>query len=302
MKTSLDHLPQAKRQQLAAIKKIIVGTIYPEKIILFGMHATSAGEQGFFEDGSLPFCLLNYDLLVITQRGDRRYDYEVQDIVENRCHSSIAVNVMVHDIDYVNGQLAAGHYFFSMIRRDAILLHDAQGVPLVDSRDPDFQAIRLTAEHDFKHWWLRAGAFFRSARFNCQHKEWKIAVFLLHQAAEQAYQAILLAFMGYKPCTHNLDKLRRYTNRFSIELSMLFPRTTPEEDRIFRLLLQGYVDARYKEDYRISEQEVSQLAERIERLLSIAERVCRNRFISLGKMAEAEKGKLILIYNDKKFL
>jgi len=285
MKTSLDHLPHPKRQQLSAITNIVITAIHPEKIILFGMHANSLSGQELFEDGSLPFCLLNYDLLVITRRGDRRYDYEVQDIVENRCHCSIPVNVLVHDIDYVNGQLAAGHYFFSLLRQEAILLYDAGAVPMADGRDLDFHAIRLTAEHDFEHWWLRARVFFRSAQFNCQHKEWKIAAFLLHQAAEQAYQAILLAFMGYKPCTHNLDKLRRYTNRFSIELGLLFPRNTPEEDWLFRLLLQGYVDARYKEDYRISEKEVRQLTERIERLLSIAERVCRNRFVSLGKMA-----------------
>jgi len=58
-----------------------------------------------------------------------------------------------------------------------------------------------------------------------QQKEWRISIFLLHQAVEQTYQAILLVFTGYKPCTHNLDKLRRYTNRLSIELAWYFPGT-----------------------------------------------------------------------------
>jgi len=111
---------------------------------------------------------------------------------------------------------------------------------------------------------------------------------LLHQAAEHIYQAILLAFMGYKPCTHNLDKLRRYTHRFSIELAFLFPRDGAGEDRLFKLLLQSYVDARYKEDYQVTENELQQLTQRIEKLLAIAGRICHNRFISLEKMAAME--------------
>ena len=117
-----------------------------------------------------------------------------------------------------------------------------------------------------------------------------MAVFLLHQAAEHIYQAILLAFMGYKPCTHNLDKLRRYTHRFSVELALLFPRDGAGEDRLFKLLLQSYVDARYKEDYHITENELQQLIQRIDKLLSIADRICHNRFISLEKMAASSTG------------
>jgi len=108
---------------------------------------------------------------------------------------------------------------------------------------------------------------------------------MLHQAAEQIYQAILLAFMGYKPTTHNLDKLRRYTNRFSVELACLFPRDSDEEDRLFRLLLSGYVDARYKEDFVVTEDDARLLTGRVGQLLEIAERVCGNRLLSLSKQA-----------------
>jgi len=285
MHTSISHLPPHRRKQLQTLTHMIAASIRPEKIILFGLHTSSEQGQAAYGTATLPEFLLNYDLLVITRRGDHRYDHEIQDIVERRCHFSTPVNVLVHDIDYVNAQLAAGQYFFSMIHQEAILLYDAGAVPLVEGRRPDMASIRVMAEKDFDNWWQRAGAFFRNALFSLREKEVRIAVFLLHQAAEQAYQAILLAYMGYKPCTHNLDKLRRYTNRFSIELGTLFPRDTPAEDRLFKLLLQSYVDARYKEDFDISGEDLETLTERIERLLSIAARICRNRFISLEKMA-----------------
>jgi uncharacterized protein len=243
MHTSIDHLPPLRQQQLQAITGIIVRAFHPEKIILFGTFASiDAGPDQL--TGRLPVFPAGYELLVVTRRGDRHYDYEVQDMIGNRCRFHTPVTVFVHDIDYVNDRLSAGHYFFSMLNREAILIHDAGNIPLVQGPPPDLEHIKVVAQRDFEQWWQRARAFFKSVLFNRQEKEWKIAVFLLHQAAEHAYQAILLAFTGYKPCTHNLDKLRRYTNRFSIELALLFPRSTPEEDRLFRLLMQGYVDAR----------------------------------------------------------
>jgi HEPN domain-containing protein len=287
MTNSLEHLSPLRRQQLQSITKIITTAIRPEKIILFGIYASPAAGAELHPEQRFPSFLYSYDILVVSRRNDQRCDHALQDIVENRCRFSTPVNVLVHDIDYVNSQLSQGHYFFSMISREAVLLYDAGIIPLVEGPSPDLARIIVTAKKDFERWWPRASAFFNSAVFNKKQKEWRITVFLLHQAAEQTYQAILLVFTGYKPCTHNLDKLRRYTNRLSIELAMVFPRNTPEEDRLFKLLLQGYVDARYKEDYHITEEETTLLTERIARLQSVAARVCRNRFLSLGKMGSA---------------
>jgi HEPN domain-containing protein len=285
MNTSLQHLPAIKREQVQVIIKIVRQAVDPEKIILFGIYSVPGAGTEIFAGRNFPAAVITYDLLVVTRRGDHRSDYELQDVIENRCRGRAPVTILAHDIDYVNSRLAEGHYFFAMIKREGILLYDAGHTPLVQARRPDLQQIRAIAEKDFERWRLQARAFFRSAAFNRQHKEWRIAVFLLHQAAEHIYQAILLAFTGHKFNTHNLDKLRRYTNRFSIELTMLFPRDTTEEDRLFRLLLQGYVDARYKEEYSISEEDLGLLTGRIDLLLSIAERICRNRFLHLEKMA-----------------
>jgi len=273
MKTDLDHLPHFHRRQLRLLVPVIVKAVRPEKIILYGMYGM---------DDTIP---TGYDLLVVTPRGERCYDHEIQDIIENRCRTHATVTVLVHDIDHVNLRLSEGQYFFSLLGQESVLLYDAGNVPQAPAAVPDLVRIRLTAQKDFDRWSRQARAFFDSAVFNQQKKEYWLAVFLLHQAAEQIYQAILLAFMGYKPCTHNLDKLRRYTHRFSIELSLLFPRNAAGEDRLFKLLLASYVDARYKEDYRITEYELQELIQRIERLLSIARRICHNRFISLEKMA-----------------
>lgn len=287
MNTSLKHLSPAQHRQLDAVIKVIVHSIRPEKIILFGVHSV-ANEAELFARIMSP-ALAPFDLLIVTNRPDRRSDYELQDLLENRCRDVAPVTTVIHDITYVNRQISARQYFFSMICLEGILLYDAGTIALEKPALPDFEEVRLTAEKDFERWAGQAIAFFKSARFNLQQKELKIAVFLLHQAAEQIYQAILLVFTGYKPTTHNLDKLRRYTNRFSIELASLFPRDSPDEEYLFRLLLSGYVDARYKDHYMVSEEEVMELKARVEQLLDIAGRVCKNHFLSLEKKAAARE-------------
>jgi HEPN domain-containing protein len=283
MNTSVTHLSPVQRQELETAKRIIIQAVRPEKIILFGIFSVESEARLYSEQ--LPAGIGAYDLLVVTSQGDRRSDYELQDFIENRCKGAIPVTVLVHDVGYVNRRIAEGQYFFAMIRRSAILLYDAGRTPLSKAGDSDPVQVRLMAERDFDRWRRQSRAFFRSAEFNLGAGEWKIVVFMLHQATEQIYQAILLAFMGYKPTTHNLDKLRRYTNRFSIELALLFPRNCEEEDRLFRLLLSGYVDARYKEDFVVAEADARLLTERVGKLLEIAERVCGNRLLSLEKQA-----------------
>src|SRR5580700_10104938 len=119
MNTSLTHLSTIQRQDLETANRIIVEAVRPEKIILFGIYSVGAEARLFSEQ--LPPGIGAYDLLVVTSQGDRRSDYEWQDIIENRCRGEVPVTVVVHDIGYVNRRIAEGQYFFAMIRREAIL-------------------------------------------------------------------------------------------------------------------------------------------------------------------------------------
>ncbi|WP_315823135.1 nucleotidyltransferase domain-containing protein [Paraflavitalea speifideaquila] len=115
MQTSLAHLPEHKQAQLGDITAIIVKAVDPEKVILFGSHATGrwVQERGT-EEGRLYEYVSDYDILVITRSGDERKDYEVQDIIENRCVYKTPVNVIVHDIGFVNKMLSEGQYFLAI--------------------------------------------------------------------------------------------------------------------------------------------------------------------------------------------
>jgi uncharacterized protein len=161
MQTSLDHLPEHKQAQLREVTAIIVKAVDPEKVILFGSHATGRWvQERHAENGRLYEYVSDYDILVITKQGDKRRDYEVQDIIENRCVYKTPVNVIAHDIDFVNKRLGEGQYFFSDIEKEGILLYDAGNIPLAERRILSPAEIKAIAQADFDKWYGGAKEFY----------------------------------------------------------------------------------------------------------------------------------------------
>jgi predicted transcriptional regulator len=56
----------------------------------------------------------------------------------------------------------------------------------------------------------------------------------------------------------------------------IFPRQTDEEDRLFNLLKDAYIDARYKKDYKITREELEYLAKRVEKLCDLVAEICKS--------------------------
>lgn len=282
MKTSISHLPESKQKELERITKLIVETVDPEKIILFGSHATGAWVEDSYIEGHITYeYVSDYDLLVITKIGERRTDYEITDQIENRCRFRTPVTVITHDIEYVNKQLSEGQYFFTDIEKEGIMLYDAGTTALAERRELNSNEIKERAQEDFTKWFGSAVEFVAGTEFYASRNQLKIAAFELHQAAERTYNALILVFTGYKPKTHNLDKLGRFSKRFSKDVATVFPRNTPHEEHLFNLLLKGYIDARYKDDYLITKEELNELVERVIKLQKLVKGVCQQKIDSI---------------------
>jgi hypothetical protein len=57
----------------------------------------------------------------------------------------------------------------------------------------------------------------------------------------------------------------------------IFPQATPKEKNRFELLRLAYVDARYDKTYKITRAELEYLAERVQKLKTITQRVCKKK-------------------------
>jgi predicted nucleotidyltransferase/HEPN domain-containing protein len=285
--TSLEHLPEHKQKQLREITGIIVKAVDPEKVILFGSHATGRWVEHRYTEGGITYeYISDYDILVITKSGENRKDYEVQDVIENRCVYKTPVTVITHDIDFVNKMLTEGQYFFTDIEQEGILLYDAGNTPLAERKLLSPAEAKGIAQSYFDQWYHSGVNFLQMSIHAKGVGSLKEAAFVLHQATERTYNAIILVHAGYKSKTHNLDKLKRYSKRFSEELDSIFPDNTPEEKHLFDLLKRGYIDARYKDHYEITAEELTTLIERVDKLQQVAEKLCREKIRSFDGATE----------------
>lgn len=284
MKTSLNHLPLSKRNQILEIVEIIREVASPEKIILFGSYAKGKYVEHRYtgKDGIFYEYVSDYDFLVVT-RNNMIKEYELEDIIISRTqHYKPPINLQIHEIDYINEGLEFGQYFFTDIVNEGILLYDTNSVHFAAPRELTPAEEKEIAQRYFDTWFTGGCGFLKTVQFNLEIREYKIGVFILHQAAESFYYTTLLVFTGYKPKTHNLYKLRKQAKHLSEELFLLFPIETNKEERnLFDLLKRGYIDARYKSDFVISEEELSQLMIRINKMKTIVERISKEKIQSL---------------------
>ncbi|MBB5282964.1 HEPN domain-containing protein/predicted nucleotidyltransferase [Rhabdobacter roseus] len=283
MKTTLDHLPSDKQREILEILEIIKEEANPEKIILFGSYAKGDWvEDKYREDGVTYTYISDYDFLVVIKKNGIK-EQAIISHIENRCEGyKNVVSPIVHDIDYINEGLLIGQYFFTEIINDGILLFDSGNFQLARAKTLTVEEEKSKAKGYFDMWFPMGLEFLKLAENKLGQENLRIGAFMMHQAAEYFYSAALLVHTGYKPKTHNLHKLRNYSKHLSTNLYSIFrsPVSDTNELRLFDLLKKGYIDARYKLDYLITESEYSALLEKLKRMKVVVEELCEQRIAS----------------------
>ena len=301
MKTDLDHLPQAKQRELERVVQIL----FEE----FG-EATALATQGWKKKGRILKILLygsyargdwidephtakgyqsDFDLLIIVNHKkltDRVGYWIAADDRLNRERAitktlKTPVNFIVHTLQEVNDGLAHGRYFFIDVAKDGIALYQAEDSELHTPKPKTPPQALAMAKEYFEEWYPSSDAFHASAGFLVGRGNLKEAAFNMHQAAERLYHCLLLVVTFYTPHVHNLGFLRTQAERLDGRLRYVWPMDNRKERAMFEKLKDAYVKARYSKHYRISEEELTWLGERVEELGRIVLAVCSERIVVL---------------------
>jgi HEPN domain-containing protein len=225
----------------------------------------------------------DYDVLVIVNHHKLVEDYRFWHRVEEQVQEAVSVpfSPIVHSLTEVNDQLKKGHYFFKDIRQDGILLYDGNHKQLVVPGNLTPEEEKEIAERHFAQWFKSATTFQKHFTIAVEDSDVNEAAFLLHQATERFLSCALLVYTNYRPKTHNLKRLLALCVQQEPRFGSLFPRDTKHHRRCFELLKRAYVEARYSEHYKITEEELRWLGEQVEVLQSLTEAVCREKIAEL---------------------
>ena len=250
-----------------------------EMIILFGSYARGDWkEETDLEPERKSGHTSDYDVLVVVKEKSTASDTAIWHEIAKKCRNlnlSTHVRIIAHDIQYLNIQLAEGQYFFTDIKREGRLLYDAENLTLAGKRKLKPDEKQRIARDYYDHWFERANRFYRHFEVDLQEKDFKGASFQLHQTAEACYKTILLVCTGYNPNEHYLALLGLMAAEHHPDLALIFPKQTDTERESFQLLDYAYIGARYDPEYRIAQEQLEYLAERVRMLLELTENICK---------------------------
>ena len=301
MRTDLDHLPAAKQRELERVKAIIFeefadsialatmswkkkGRI--DKIILYGSYARGGWVD---EPHTAKGYRSDFDLLIIV--SDKRLidKVDVWSKLDDRFARELLidqtlktpVNFIVHTLQEVNDGLAHGRYFFMDVARDGIALYESDDKPLHTPKPKTPEQALAMAQEYFEEWMPSASDFYDGHLDARARGKLKKAVLDLHQSAERMYHCVLLVCTFYSPHVHNLGFLRTQAERIDMRLVDTWPRELKADRSRFEKLKEAYVKARYSKHYRITEEELRWLGERVEELGRAVHAVCSERIAAL---------------------
>ena len=290
MKTGIDHLPVEKQEELQEILRVIKERIAAGIVILFGSFARGDWvDDKYKENGTTYEYKSDFDILVVLdneeQAAKREFNKRWRRKIRLNTSQTTPLNVIFHGIEYLNHEIEDGNYFFVDIIKEGIVLYDSGKYQLASHRILSAKQRKNKAQMYFEKWFKNAEMFLEDSLANIQKAEsdkdyFNLAAFMLHQAAERFFMCIMLVYTDYKPKLHDLDKLDKQICKLDNRFKIIFPRTTPEEERLFTLLKKAYIDSRYKLEYKITKVELEYLSERIAKLHNLTGTACKEKIES----------------------
>jgi HEPN domain-containing protein len=190
------------------------------------------------------------------------------------------ISLIAEDIQFINRRLRKSQYFYIDILREGILLYDSGKFQLAEPIEISPKERKKLADKDFNYWFSSASDFYEGFEFYIGKGKYNLAAFQLHQVTERLYGTILLVFTRYKPSTHDIEKLGQRISSIEPRFLTIFPRSNKEEIERFKLLRKAYVDARYKPSYTITKEQLDWLAERVQELRTLTEKLSKEKIAS----------------------
>jgi len=267
--------------ELKTITDFILSQIPAEKIICFGSTIKITKNTSCFkhkENESRSAGLNKYYILIVPAAKEAEPDIIIQQTIEQKLKHIAEVTIIVHRMEEINQALQHGSSFFTTLYKKGTLLHDKENEPFVAPAKETEIINRLTKREKFwSQWFELSENFLSGARFYAKDRKHNLAIFMLHQTLQHCYSGMLRVLTGYRTNSNGLNRLIKLIENILPESSFISANKTPENTRLTKLLLKGFSDARYCDQFEASQEEVETLINRIEHILKEANVACLNK-------------------------
>jgi predicted nucleotidyltransferase/HEPN domain-containing protein len=284
MKKSLSNLPEYKVNELATVTETILNELDDvQMIILFGSYARGNWIEDVCSEKDCTYeCKSDFDILVVTKYAEAANNPELQHKIEAKLNrTETTVNLVFHDIQFINAQLNNGQHFFSDIQKEGIILYDSGRFRFAKKRKSNIQKRKKIAQQDFDEWYEKANRFYNHFQQDLENKWYNEALFELHQSIKCFYTTMLSVFGGYKPQDCDLEKLGRYVASYEPVFLTVFHCTTERQDKIFKLLNNAQAHICNSENsHNITKVDLAHLEQCVRKLMELTREICKKKIDS----------------------
>ncbi len=286
MKKSLNYLPAEKRRDLRQLVEIICDEVKGcVMIVLYGSYArgTYVDYDQRIEYGVKTYFMSDYDIMIVTERRMGVMEHTIYAKILRRFFVNKAWENHMHpqfiyeSIAELNKALDKSRYFYTDIKKEGVMLYNNGKYKLARRRKLNYAEIAEIAQEYYDNTFQRARQFLKGAEFFLVDGDNKMASFNLHQAAENFLRTIPLVHILYGYKEHDMAYLMNQCKKHTLEIYKAFPQDTEEERRLFKLLQDAYVQARYNKNFIVTKADIDALIPKIELLRDIVEKVCKER-------------------------
>ncbi len=285
MKTSVDFLPHEKQEELSSLVDCIREKVKEAQyIILYGSYARNdyVDYDQRIEHGLRTTFQSDYDIVVLTPKRKaghlsvmRRLQNARTKFNEGRHFSTVTPVSFLHDtIEEFNKGIDEGRYFFTDIAMQGIILYNSGIYEISEIRELNNEEILSLSKEYYNAKYKRAESFLKGAKFYYEDEDYTMTSFMLHQATENYILAIILSASLYSPKGHSLTQIFEDSKRFTDKAALAFPTDNEENERLFNLLEDSYVQARYNKDFKVSKEDIDKLFPKIEQIRKESKEAC----------------------------
>lgn len=247
-----------------AVSNTIISLLPADAVYLLGARHSACTGNSIFHAGTKerndrPSFLY---LLVVANLNDKAA-HEWQDQLEAHCKRIIPCTTFVLYTATFQHWIREGHPFACHVLKTAMCLHRAEGFLCDGDTVPVY--LPSMGESILTEGLNMYTEFMAAAELFAIRKQYRLACFMLHQAAELGLNSILKAGTGFHYRTHNIERLIIYTSLVHEEL---FYRVngTEKERKLLHKLQQAYSGSRYEETYAVNAVELGEIMELIQLL------------------------------------
>ena len=204
------------------------------------------------------------DLIIVLEKSCARAYNEFESIIDLATLGYQQGTCTVHNYGLLNTLMSKGHIFYATACIEENVVYRKSTDEVFPVADPEqVEITKAMVSRLFKGGMEKAENFYDGAQHYFNDGENEMAIFMLQQTCELTYRCLLNVLRGKDLKCHSPAILRKHLKRFAPEIIGVFSMNEAAELEYLQVLEEAYVKSRYQPNYKIDQELIGLLNDKV---------------------------------------